>query len=74
MAELLAIVALCEVILGSVRLHLDHHVAEGRELENLLRLLRSREGDKKEWELMGCGSLRFRPTAGHLLDTYGVEA
>jgi hypothetical protein len=45
MAELLAIVALREVTLGSVRLHPDHNVAEGRKLENLLRLLRSKEGD-----------------------------
>jgi hypothetical protein len=59
MAELLAIVALGEVTLGSVRLHLDDNVAEGRKLKNLLRLLRSREGDEEEGELVGCGSLKI---------------
>jgi hypothetical protein len=53
MAELLAIVALREVTLGSVRLHLDHNVAVGSKLKNLLRLLCSREGDEEEGSWWG---------------------
>jgi hypothetical protein len=36
MAELLAVMALCEAILGFVHLHLDGDVAEAWQMENFL--------------------------------------
>jgi hypothetical protein len=74
-AELLAVVTLCESAVCFISFHLDCNVAEASQLEDLVGFRRSRQSYEEKGEVYYFGYLRRGPTSGcHLLDANNVEA